>query len=138
MQPLQNVPSILGHVYATPAKLSPNSGACFCNPCKIVPQFWGGFMQPLQNLPSVLGRVYATPAKCSPNSGACLCNPCKMFPQFWGMILQPLQRCAPDWGQCFQSHSHLLSVLGRAALYGDCSHDGGNDGCKNLEDLPHC
>jgi len=111
LQPLQNCPPILGHVYATPAKSSPNSGAGLCNPCKVFPQFWGGFMQPLQSLPPILGHVSATPAKCSPNSGACLCNPCKIVPQFWGMILQPLQRCAPDLGQCFQSHSHLLSVF---------------------------
>jgi hypothetical protein len=23
-------------------------------------------------------------------------------------------------------------------LDGDCSHDGGDDGCDNLEGLPHC
>ena len=33
------------------------TGARFCNPCKIVPQFWGMFLQPLQNCPSILGHV---------------------------------------------------------------------------------
>ena len=70
LQPLQNCPPILGHVYATPAKSSPNSGARFCNPCKMFPQFWGMFMQPLQNCPSVLGHDFATPAKVCPGFGA--------------------------------------------------------------------
>ena len=138
LPPLQSLPPILGHVSATPAKCSPNSGAGFCNPCKVFPQFWGTFLPPLQNLPSVLGHVYATPAKLSLNSGARFCHPCKIFPQFRGMFLPPLQKCAPDFGQCFQSHTHLFLFLRRAGLDGDCSHDGGNDGCDNLEDLPHC
>jgi len=138
MQPLQKSPPILVHVSATLAKSSPSSGAGFCNPCKIFPQFWGGFLQPLQKSPSVLGHVSATPAKSSPNSGSRFCNPCKIVPQIRGMILQPLQRCVPDFRQCFHTHSHLPSVLGHTTLYGDCPHHGGNDCCENLEDFPHC
>ena len=124
MQPLQNCPPVLGRVYATPAKCSPNSGAGLCNPCKIFPQFWGTFLQPLQNVPPILGHVYATPAKLSLSSGAWFCNPCKGVPRIGGNVFT------------FIVTSFLF--LGRAGLDGDCSHDGGDDGCKNLEDLPHC
>ena len=124
MQPLQNCPPILGRVYATPAKSSPSSGACLCNPCKIFPQFWGGFMQPLQNVPPILRHDFATPAKLSPNSEAWFCNPCKGVPRIWGNV--------------FNLIVTSFLFLGRASLDGDCSHDGGDDGCDNLENLPHC